>query len=640
MWLQQETVVQVLVAYALDPGAVGASVESRLERVEAHYRRLWPVPAHRSGADAAGLGLHVWDAVASPWRWPSWDREGDLAVATAYLPFGYERVIGDREPEVAALPLARALHQRPDAVLEMTGPFVLGSIATDSPELRLHTDALGIGRLFGARFDGGWVWSNRCVAVCRFAGIRAEPDRDGWRMHAAAEWFMRERSPIAGVSVVPAATVIRVQPNGLGPASTRTDPLGVWAGGTHDPLSGPHVDELAHALTGLVGSIGRMARSSVVADLSGGRDSRVVVAAAIAAGLTLEVQTSGAEPGEADVAEQLIAALPAHQARRITHRVTRPTVSGPARDFGLPEDAPILANALAWHRTQEALRPASYLPSVASATLPLRDRITMGGAGGEIAHGHYYPADYAQLGSIPWPARVDEIAERLAEKLYGASGASGPARLTTHAAIRATIEDAVRIGLADARALDHFYAAERLRRWGTAGETTGSVSPLLVPEFVRAAFALTPDHRRANALHRAVTARLTPEWHDVGYYRRPTGTVQPRLMPRLAAAVDRDAITAIVHDRDAWADAFEPGLVTRAWASMLDGRGGPADERLMQRVVWRAVFNDFLREVNDDPAERRPAVVSTSRPPGLVRRARRFAARALRRAARMAEPPA
>jgi hypothetical protein len=356
--------------------------------------------------------------------------------------------------------------------------------------------------------------------------------------------------------------------------------------------------------------------------------------------LTVTLNTGGAEPGEADVAERLVAALPAEAASRVTHRVSRPTVTGPARTFGLAVDAPILPNVLAWHRNQEGLRPPTYLPSAAPNGLVAADHILMGGAAGEVAHGYYYPTDYAELSHVPWGNRLDTVAESLGERLVGASGGSVVARATAIARVRRSLEEALVSGLNDAKLLDYFYAAERLRRWGTTAERSGIVSPLLVPEFIRAAFDLTPIQRTENALHRAVTARLVPEWKDEPYYRAPARTVKPAWTPRLGHAVDRDGITSVVANSAVWADGYDTTLVAQSWRSLLDGRGGPADERLLQRVIWRAVFSDYLDEVNDEEGTpRTPLNESPSIPPPrpLVR-GRRFAARGLRKLARMVEP--
>jgi hypothetical protein len=235
---------------------------------------------------------------------------------------------------------------------------------------------------------------------------------------------------------------------------------------------------------------------------------------------------------------------------------------------------------------------------------------------------------------------LDALAQPLGETLLDAWGVSAVARATAMARVRRTLEEALVSGLSDAKVLDYFYAAERLRRWGTTAERCGKVNPLLVPEFIRAAFDLTPDQRRENLLHRAVTARLVPEWKDEPYYRRPAGVVAPALTPRLGTAVDRDLITSTVADSAVWADGYDTALVAQSWRSLLDGRGRPADERLLQRVIWRAVFSDYLNEVNDEgTAPRIPLKASPSTPrPRPVARGRRFAARGLRKLARIVEP--
>ncbi|MFI7431023.1 hypothetical protein ACIBPB_28925 [Micromonospora sp. NPDC049836] len=645
--------MQVLLAYGFDRAPEASEVAERLDRVAAHYRPLWRAPVARHGVAAGRTGLHLWDAVSSPWRWPSWQQAPDLAAATLYLPLGYERLVGRIAPERAALPLARALIDRPAGVLELTAPFVVASLAPDTGRLRLHTDGIGLGRLYELRFPGGWVWSNRPAAACRFAGIRARPDRDGWRMFAATGWFQGDRTPFTGVFTVPGGATVGYDPQGQGRTQSVIDALAAWAVGRGgDALAPDRVDEVADGLRELARSLGSMWSGRVLIGLSGGRDSRLCVAAALAAGLDLQLFTNGSEPGEAEVAEGLVAALPDDLARRVRHRVARPRPGGPAQAQGLALDAPILPNALGWHRSHEGLRAETYLPSPAPAGLDHPDFLTVSGAAGEIAHGFYYPPDYAELSQLPHVDRLDAFAERLCARILLKRGLSDAARAASTAEIRHRLDEAFRKGLDDARMLDHFYATERLRRWSSAADRIGTIVPLLAPEFVRAAFDLTPDQRRENALHRAVTARLLPQWRDRPYYQRPAGLVSPALAPRLGDAPDRDLITALVADRAGWADAFTPSVVNRAWARLLAGAGRPADERLLQRVIWRAVFADYLAEVNDEPpVHRTPRTPAPAPPPrqpapqvtdpssaGPTVRGRRFVARGLRRVARALDP--
>jgi hypothetical protein len=97
-------------------------------------------------------------------------------------------------------------------------------------------------------------------------------------------------------------------------------------------------------------------------------------------------------------------------------------------------------------------------------------------------------------------------------------------------------------------------------------------------------------------------------------------------------------IGAIVANPTTWADGYDPALVAQSWKSLLGGRGRPADERLLQRVIWRAVFEDYLAEVNGaSPALRTATVQQIGQLPNPMTRGRRYVARGLRKLARIIE---
>ncbi|MCA1832143.1 MAG: hypothetical protein ABR548_01580 [Actinomycetota bacterium] len=623
--------MQLLLGYAFDRDSDPGSAERGVRRVEEHYEKLWLEPFGRHGVEDGRVGLFLWDTATPRQRWDSWQEEGDLKVATLYLPLGYEGVVGKLPPETAAPPLAKALVDRPWSVMEMTPPFVVASLHRGRGNLRLHTDGAGLGRLFELRFPGGWVWSNRPAALFRFAGLRAEHDRDGWRTFAATGWFLGERTPIAKAYVVPGGTTIRFRTGDLGRDESRVDCLGAWANHGGNPLTADRIAETADALQSQFTSLARMWPGKVVADLSGGRDSRLVLAAALAAGLDLDVQTNGAQAGEADVAEQLVAALPTSIASRMRHAVHRPNVtpesSGPMLGGG-----EVVPNILAWHRCQEGLRPSTYLPTHAPDGLTPAEHITVGGAAGEIAHGHYYPKAYAQLGRLPWNERLDAFASSLARLVVRKPGVSTEAQATATQNVRRVLEEGFARGVDDARVLDYFYAAERIRRWGTAAERTGTLTPLLTPRFIESAFDLSPEQRRENALHRALTAHLIPEWKDAPYYERPRDLVLPALAPKLGRASDKETISLIMQSSATWSDAFDGIAVEDCWKRLQADSGTQDDERLLQRVCWHAVFEDFLAEVNGESMPPRTRAEIAAPPPARKLAAfRRVAAKALRK---------
>ena len=184
-----------------------------------------------------------------------------------------------------------------------------------------------------------------------------------------------------------------------------------------------------------------------------------------------------------------------------------------------PQPLELVDRAQRWHRYAEGLRPASYLFHAPPKNLTAVDHLAIGGAGGEVAHGHFYPADVLQLDALPLHRKLHAFGNRLQARLTPTAGPGEPARAAVAEQIEHVLRDAVHGGIENATMLDYFYVVERLRRWGTTGERSGVVSPLLVPAFVRSAFALDPAQRVDNALHRALVRRLVPEWADIPFFK-------------------------------------------------------------------------------------------------------------------------
>ena len=202
-------------------------------------------------------------------------------------------------------------------------------------------------------------------------------------------------------------------------------------------------------------------------DLGGGRDSRVVAAAFLSAGVDLRLNSYDAVPGELQVAESLVRALP----RTVEHVVSRKPPGGTVRPQPVkPQPLELVERARRWHRYAEGLRPASYLFHAPPKNLTAVDHLVIGGAGGEVAHGHFYPADMycsstnsAATGTAclrqPPANPADADRGRLAE----------PARAAVGEQIERVLLTAVHGGIQNATMLDYFYVVERLRRWVRRG---------------------------------------------------------------------------------------------------------------------------------------------------------------------------
>jgi len=603
--------MQTLVAYSWLRDVPAGRVQAGLDRVEQWYGKLWGDGVAAAAAASGGLGLRLWHRADEPCRWPTWAASGGGAVATLHVPLGYQGLLGSTPLQGAPFALARRLHDRPADVMRLTAPFVLAHLDSDAAALELWTDGLGLGRLFEVRTEEGLVWSNRPVAALLFAGRRAEADPLAWRRMAACDWAMGDATPYAGVRAVPAATRIRVDRSGHRQQSV--DVLHSLVGARRDPLDQQTIADTAAGLADVARSIGQLWPEAPVLSLSGGRDSRLVVAAFLAAGTQVRLKTSGGAAGEAETARELVRRLP----MKIEHQVTEPSTSPQQRR----RDG-AYARARQWHDTTEGLRPALHLRSPAPRVLVRQRSVQVGGVGGEFGHAPGYPDDVERLERLPPGRPSSAFAAALHAKIVLPRGVSPQAEADVATQIDQVLSHAAARGVSDAKALDWFYADERLRRWSSAGESHGVMLPLLAPEFLSAALGLSTAQSRSSSLHHALIGRLVPAWSAVPFYSATLRQRNAVPQQRLWEEDDVDLLSGVIADPHDWGDGFDIGRVQDIWRGALAGQAAARDELLLQRVVWRAAFTHHLAAVNREaiPARRAQTLVVTTAPRPVSRR--------------------
>lgn len=480
--------------------------------------------------------------------------------------------------------------------------------------LDLFTDGLGSGRLFSVRTAWGWVWSNRAVAALLFADLPAVPDPTAWAQSAVADEFYGNRTPFQGVRVVGPATHIRWSQDRL--VVQELDTVTSWLSpqGQLEEL----IEHAASDLTTTMASIQRWYPGTPVVDLSGGRDSRLVAAGFLAGGTDVMLHSHDAVPGDLMVARDLVARL----GRDVAHWVEQKS----AREDSAPPPLAALERARAWHSYAEGLRPASFLHYTAPAAIDSQTRVTVGGAGGEVAHSYYGTAADAAaqslhselLDGIENPVSSAQMlrafAERIVRRHGPVPGVRDEAREALVQHVATVLGRTQEAGVYGSTLLDHFYVLERMRRWGTAAERHGVVSPLLTPSFQRAALALHPHQRRTNELHRRLTELLVPQWKGVPYFpgempqevRRRTSA---RRVLRLTDCTDARAIEAVLASPDEWNYPFDSAILADIWRRSAAQETSAADETVIRLAVWRAAFQDYTAELNGTARPRRQRVL-------------------------------
>jgi hypothetical protein len=395
-------------------------------------------------------------------------------------------------------------------------------------ELEVGADALGAYPLFTADAGGARWFSNAPAALAALVEAR-ELDAAALAGLLGGGWSLAGDPLWAAVRRLPRGTVLRLRADG------RTEPVQLLDGESIVQLLGAGFDPAAAADT-LVAGLRALAdwpgRPSVV-PVTGGRDSRLILAAALHAGFPFTITTGGA-PGEPDVETGRELA----QAAGVEHELLG---SDPHGDmYSAPERAAEVVALLSAGTACLADAAGFPLGPVSDPARPLV--LWHSGQGGEIARGYY-----GRVRSMGRRAPRGELVERL----YGAFTGRRPGR---EAVLNATgarlvrehlhdwVQEQLDAGAAPADVPDLFYLQRRMATW--AGPSHGCVEPVKDTTSALWSRRLLAHELGGSATDRShelfslrVLERLAPQLVDVPFGDgRPWPARQGRLARRAGRA--------------------------------------------------------------------------------------------------------
>ncbi|MEJ7876466.1 MAG: hypothetical protein WKF62_07380, partial [Solirubrobacterales bacterium] len=489
------------------------TLDAGIARLKDHYGPLVDYPLEAQTAVAEGQGVVVVGDADSRCRWPFFAEGDDIAVTYAYVPSGFGNATGISEPSPkAALALGAALVRDPGLTRHLAPPFAIAVLDKRSGELLVVNDWIGAGRCLEVAFPEGRLWTNRAAAAHLFAGREARADSAAWRILAGAGWFMGRSTPIEGVEAVDAGSALRTSGGKVDRHSLGVLPSLLASRSSYKELR----DRAAEDAISQVRLADALWEGQTSVDLSGGRDSRVVAAAALAAGSDAKVVTSDRTIGEADVALELMS----RASGNLEHSLQK------TDNEAALLDRPLLERALNVHLLHDGMRHPQKVRGNQDLPRKRPQRATLSGHGGAIAKGFYY-SNRREL----WRVRLSGNEERLrrVSKLF-----PKVQRLARRSCVDAareaaqrTLEAADDAGLSGPERLEWFYLCDRFaNRQGLASHAERLVL-FAMPAFVEASFAMSPKDRMASRLHKDLVARFVPEWVDVGFFDPDGGSSSP-----------------------------------------------------------------------------------------------------------------
>lgn len=393
-------------------------------------------------------------------------------------------IIGGLAPNHAAMPGGHIIGSAvPTSVTTMVSA-VAGSdeqlaarISLESDRIVVHTDAVGLSHVCWGQVEGVTIASNSALVVA--GAIDATLDPRGVAMMAFMGFVVGGATLFGGVRRLQAGERVVVTHDGnvdsrrfgvdahrdLGPADARRDEVAMAAHGAA---------VLRRVVAGLVA-----AHPQAVMELSGGLDSRAVLAAVPAAHRRdLRTVTLG-QPGDVDatVADSLA-----------RHCATSHQLIDPAWPTG-PDPDVIKSRLVAAGRRRDHVFNALAAMSLdcAERAMPVGTRFT--GANGEFARGYYYAGAWGE-GAVT-ARRISQLATW---RLFTNDG--GAARMLDQDSV-AEARDAVLASLGDTldsvgswrQATDEFYLTERMANWSgpsyssRPGERV-ALAPFFHPDFL------------------------------------------------------------------------------------------------------------------------------------------------------------
>ena len=500
----------------------------------------------------------------------------------------------------------------------LRGPYNLVALSSELG-LEAFGDFSGMFPLYWRQVDGAVVVSMRSTTVARAVGpLEWDLEALAWMM-GHAELF-GDAMPAKGVRYLVPGTVLGAGP-GPGTAVVRAVPDPVWPQGT-ESREDLDDDEWDAITADLVANLSALAAVGVPMRLrlSGGKDSRLVLALAHAAGLIDQFQAVTQGPpngGEAEVAAAVAAAvgmphratgtpLPLEPPRRRWFERKRPANPVQPEPSQLPYDPDPV-----WRRLrQHAYRHEAIVSPWDGHTDPIRKfSADVSGFGGELYRIH------AKRIRETNPQTVEALAELFVDynQPHDPLGVLRPG--VSHAQdtwltewVAATAEH-VRLEIVP----DTFYVNYHFGHWnGPLGQNTPptiALNPLVSRRSVNLALQLSARARASDLVHYEVMRRTAPQlvtipflndrWPDLIAERSPvplplepypvSSTIHPKWSRWQAQFLTHEAgtIDRLLADADAYTsfgDICDLAALRRELPTIGASKRGPASKQVLSAI--------------------------------------------------------
>lgn len=565
-------------AYSLKERESSRSLQTRIGRSEEHLQSLHLSTIRRIHVGDNQSGFIGWQPNDSAIDWCFYSARSDAGTAWLHVPGLAGGPETDTDPwSLASAVLDGSIHQG-----DLGAPFAVARWSKG--RLEIANDMLGLVRLFHYHFDGGDVWSTRQGLAHIFMGEEPERNSVAWSGMASVGWAIGGETQLGhGKQLIGGARIQAGYRHGVNFVEERNC-FSEWIDSTRTgppPSTTQNVRDME-----LVMASAKRWPTRPVADLSGGKDSRVCAAIGIRSGAVSVVRTINSDRGEVETAKKLMESADPN----VQHLVVEKRGRMASGDHFL--------DRIASHHTAFEGRylAASAVNSSRFSAFRTAPQARFNGLGGEVLAGGNFAAGawHTKMTGAP----VDAAGPRLMSMAHSGVAASRRATELVADQMRSFLTSARESGATTAgEALDMFYSRDRMPNWSGTFTSGDVLCPLFAPSVLARSALTMGAPERGGDLHRELLRVANPRWADVPFYK-PT-TAKTRSTPFIWQDSNWADVEAFMHEHIDQAESFDADGVTRTLAKIAasDSDLGKAEEVVVFRFLWDQTFAGYVNRV-------------------------------------------
>lgn len=549
-------------------------IDIRSRHAEEHLARVHRGPLRRTAIGDGGSGFLAWELEDDPVDWDYHTIRHGTGVAWLHVPSAAAGPESGADPHA----LAQDVFAGRRVPSELGAPFAVARWSDGV--LDIVNDMLGLVRLFHFKFADGDIWTTRAGLAHVFMGAEPVKNPLAWGGMATLSWAPMGVTQMGAGRQLRGGSKIRAGFPGGRRHLSETDGFGAWLDEQrHRPR--PPIDRTIEDMEDVMSTARRWPRRPI-ADLSGGKDSRVVAAVGIRSGAVDAVQTIVTDHGEVETARRLMQ----HVETDVEHLVV------PRRDPSSPEE-----DALERVTTQHAAWEGRYLAVTAYNAPAFRgfeavDRAKFNGLGGEAMAGGTLGGSWRER-LVGAPA--DLAGQRLVAEAHLGKEVTAETKAMVAESVRQYVDFSADMGIHTADGvMDVFYLLDKMPNWSNTFTVPSTICPLFAASLLTSAAQTIGAPVPYGELHRRLLRAAIPGWADVPFYKP---TPQKRAVPFIWDNGDWAQIRGYVLSNLDRPSSYDADAVVGTVQHIDGGGGTKRDEVFVQRLVWELTFDAHVAEV-------------------------------------------